>query len=298
MFGVYKRYPFPVSIRTKIFNVARYFFTIPLLENFLAKRVSKNGLIKKFTPPIYFFKPGTWRMVTHNGIQYRVDISKLLDYSIYFNQVRDLAWNNLFRIIEPNFNIIDAGANIGYLSLNFAKSCQEGKIFSFEPDSETFESLQTNVQLNNFKNINIYKCALGEAKKSGELFRLYINNPGANRILDRRPEKSISSEVVQIETLDNLDNKIHFERIDLIKIDVEGFEMFVLKGAIELIKRWRPILFLELVDINLREQNCSALEVLKFIKTLDYEILDAQTMRPLDQSQKIFYTDIFCFSKN
>jgi hypothetical protein len=54
----------------------------------------------------------------------------------------------------------------------------------------------------------------------------------------------------------------------------------------------------ELAVVNLQEQNCSAFDVLKFIENLDYNILDAQTMNPLDQSQKNLRTDIICFPKN
>src|SRR5690349_17780609 len=138
-FGVYKRYPFQVPPRVKFFNIFRLPFRLSALEKFLIRRIhaSQRPFWKKLIPPIYFFNHGAMRKVVREGVRYRLDLSKQLDHAIYFCTVRDGAWDNLLRIIRPHFRIIDAGANIGYLTLQFARRCTQGMVYAFEPDSET-----------------------------------------------------------------------------------------------------------------------------------------------------------------
>jgi len=300
MFEVYSKYPFPVSFRTKFFNIFRYPFINPALEKFLVRKLSPDYLRwwNKFIPPLYFYNPGSVRLVERNSINYKLDISKLLGHSIYFYSVKDQAWDNLFKMLHPDFHVIDAGANIGFLSLNFARACPKGFVYSFEPDSENFYYLQENVNQNDFQNIKLFKTALGAKSGSGELYKMYLNNPGANRILTKSPNSQLKSETVEIATLNRFFEQKVFNKVDLIKIDVEGFELFVLQGATQIISLWKPILFVELADINLRQQNCTALEVLQFIEGLDYYFLDARTMQPLDATVKEHYTDIICFPRN
>jgi hypothetical protein len=94
--------------------------------------------------------------------------------------------------------------------------------------------------------------------------------------------------------LDEYDSKGCFKTVDLIKIDVEGFELFVLEGARNLILQRRPILFIELVDQNLKLQSCSGQSVIDYLAELNYLIFDAKTMKPLEESDN-YYTDILCY---
>jgi FkbM family methyltransferase len=299
MLGVYKRYPFPVSARTKFFNLFRYFFTHPVLERFLIARLSKgqSRWWSKFIPPIYFYERESVRKAERDHILYDLDISKLIDHSLYFFSINDQAWKNLFKEIQPAFHIIDAGANIGFLSMSFARLCPEGFIYSFEPDSENFDYLKRNRDNNKFLNIALFKTALGEQPGKGELYKLYNNNPGANRILTNKPNQHVISETIEISVLDDFKKTGAVQRVDLLKIDVEGFEPFVLKGAKEIIKTWRPILFVELAEVNLRQQGYTAKKLIELIESFDYDVKDARTMGPIDRDFENHHTDVLCFAK-
>ena len=296
---VYKRYPFAIPARVKFFNIFRLPFRLSALERFLIRRIEagRSTFWKKFIPPIYFFNHGAIRETQREGINYRLDLSKQLDHAIYFYTVRDFAWDNLLAIVRPDFRIIDAGANIGYLTLQFARRCGEGIVYAFEPDSETYAKISKNVLLNGFANIELFHTALGARDGSGQLYRLYENNPGANRILPGKQSNFVSSETVKITTLDEYYDRGTFQRADLIKIDVEGFELFVLQGARKLISHWKPLLFIELVDQNLETHGCYAQAVIGYLADMGYTILDARNMRPLEPSDR-YYTDIFCVPKS
>jgi hypothetical protein len=96
--------------------------------------------------------------------------------------------------------------------------------------------------------------------------------------------------------LDEFAEEEKIDKVDLIKIDVEGYEMFALEGAQKIIKRWNPILFVELVEVNLNQQGYSCLSLIEYIEGMGYEIKDAATMTPIDKTKKNYNTDILCFN--
>jgi hypothetical protein len=83
-----------------------------------------------------------------------------------------------------------------------------------------------------------------------------------------------------------------------LKIDVEGFEIFVLQGAEKLLQRFKPILFIELAEVNLNEHGFTAKMLIEYVERLNYNVLDAKTMDPLDKLKPNHHTDMLCFSKS
>jgi FkbM family methyltransferase len=200
-------------------------------------------------------------------------------------------------MLRPDFRVIDAGANMGHLTLKFAKNCPLGQVFSFEPDSDNFTSLCENVNLNHLDNIQLFQTALSDKSGKAQLYKLFPNNPGANRILSNEPDIPTASEMVRVSTIDEFFKQNIFGSIDLIKIDVEGFELFVIKGAAELIKKCKPTLFVELSAINLMQQNCKPSDLIDYIQNLNYHVLNAKDMKAIDKFFDGHQTDIICISK-
>lgn len=296
----FQNYPVRIRIRTRFYNLFRYFFKISLLESFLLYKIlyKPRNIFYKFIPPLYLYKPGSMRLVERNNLKYALDISRLLDHSIFFGVVNEPSWINLFKNLKSNSVVLDTGANIGYLSLHFAHVCPQGFVFSFEPDSENYRDLERNVQLNGFQNIKTFPLALGARSEKAILFKIHPRNPGANRILPIEPPHQSRWEWVEVNTLDEIVEEIGISKIDLWKIDVEGYEMFVLLGGSASIRKWKPTLFVELVEENLREQGYTALSLIEHIENLGYEVLDAKTMQAVERFKPDHHTDIICFSKS
>jgi FkbM family methyltransferase len=143
--------------------------------------------------------------------------------------------------IKKNSLIIDAGANIGTHTLFFAAHAK--KVLAFEPQRLPFQLLNGNLSLNRLTNVQTFQNALGSKK---EILHIPFLSPeketnfGANRL-------SAAGEEIAVLTIDSLE----LPRCDLIKIDVEGFELKVLKGAQATIKKFHPILFVENQPRNL-----------------------------------------------
>jgi FkbM family methyltransferase len=297
MFNVYKTYPFKIPFRTKVFNLVRALFLFKWPEKFLVAQLSRKRIWwKKLIPPLYFYGENSFRQVARDEVWYQLNLRRMLDHSLYFYDLTDVAWSNLFKMLKPDFNVIDAGANIGYLTLQFSKRCNQGMVYSFEPDTENFKCLTQNMSLNDCRNVTSLQVALGKTNATASLYKVYRNNPGANRILDNAPPDAYAQELVSVCSLDDLDASGYFKKIDLIKVDVEGFEWFVLQGAANMIRRDKPILFIELADDNLHGQGYSSLQLLQYLDELGYNVIESTSMKPLARAEK-YQTDIFCFPR-
>ena len=142
--------------------------------------------------------------------------------------------------------------------------------------------------LNNFKNIQISSNGLGDKADSVKLYKVCESNSGMNRIL-KATNTEFPYHEINIVKLDDEVNNYKLTRVDLIKIDVEGYELNVLKGALLTIQKYKPILFIELDDNNLKEQGTSAFELINFIKSLGYQIRQAESNQLLVETDT--YTD-------
>jgi FkbM family methyltransferase len=169
-----------------------------------------------------------------------------------FFDKQDIYWGikNLFR--NKKFNMIDVGANVGIYSLAAAHIGAK-KIYAIEP-GHVYSKLISNISINHLqKVISTYKIGIGSKVESLKYYE-DLSNPGnailVNRIsnINKQKTKAIFSKKfinVKVVTLDQLFKKINYQHIDLIKIDVEGMEYDVIKGAMQLIKKNRPIIVAE-----------------------------------------------------
>ena len=134
-------------------------------------------------------------------------------------------------LLKDAKTFIDIGANIGIMSLYAAKIMnKKGKIWSFEPLTSTYNILTQNIKLNRFQNIRSENLAIGSRNESLSIYENININRGAASLIDDGDSKLKQS--VKVIRLDHYleNNKIN-EPIDCIKIDVEGWELQVLKGA-------------------------------------------------------------------
>ena len=140
---------------------------------------------------------------------------------------------------------------------------------------------------------------LGNKKETAFLYNVNPNNRGMLRLLPENDgTKSYEKEEVVIDTLDNSMEKFSITKPDFIKIDVEGFEYKVLQGAHKTLSKYKPILFIELVDNNLLEQKSNAKELIQFLKLLNYKIVNAQLNEEVDENYDFTncHFDILCTS--
>ncbi len=145
--------------------------------------------------------------------------------------------------------ILDVGANIGNHTLFFSKFWGEVKVYSFEPSSVIFKMLQRNIQLNNLESTNCFNIAVGNKMGSG---RISYNGQLENNLGATKVDYEDAGEI-QFITLDTFTLEHNLNAIDLVKIDVEGFELKVLKGMEQIIKEYNPYIWIEVLENNKKE---------------------------------------------
>ena len=158
--------------------------------------------------------------------------------------------------------VIEVGANIGAHTLYLSKLVGNGFVFAFEPQRLVFQNLCANLALNSISNVFAYQEAV--SNENGTIIIPECNFKENNNFGGINIENTKNGTTVNKQKLDNFLNKIN--RLKLLKIDVEGMEISVIKGASELIKKFRPIIYVE----NDRQEHSKNL--IELLWSLDYKL--------------------------
>jgi FkbM family methyltransferase len=265
-----------MALKTKLLNFFRKIFKFKYFELLLVKfTVGKEfGTLFTLLPPNHYQYPKkSYRQVNREGVNYFLDISDTVDWYIYFG-FKEASRERLFSLIKKSATVIDIGANVGNVTLGFSKLIGEtGKVYSFEPDPLNFSRFKKNIELNHFKNIEALNFGLGNKNGSFSIVVHDELNRGMNRLVENASENTVLCEVL---VLDDFISKNGITKVDLIKIDVEGFEKKVLEGAYQLLKSQKPVLFIELDDNNLKDQGSSAKDLINYLEEFKYRIVHSE----------------------
>jgi FkbM family methyltransferase len=165
----------------------------------------------------------------------------------------------LGQILKPNDVVVDVGANIGTHTLFFAKAVGEkGVVAAFEPQRLAFQTLCGNVALNGLTNVTCLMAAVGEKRGQATIPRLDPRKPLNFGLVQAQTQGA--GEVVDVVPID----EFGLERCSLIKVDVEGMEASVVRGATETIARCRPALFLENDTVHRSRSVLEAVEAIGY----------------------------------
>jgi FkbM family methyltransferase len=271
-------------LKTDILNIFRRVLRLRACENFIANKTIRNprSIWSKFVPPNYLYPLGSVREVIREGIRFELDISHVVDHYIFFGLV-DSDYTHIKKKIVEAKVILDIGANMGSTSLRFANMNPNATLYSFEPHPKTHKRALKNLSLNKHFKVMLQEMGLGEKKDTLRLYEVNEHNPGMNRIL--QGEQGFPYAEIEISTLDDFVIDSHIESIDLIKVDVEGFEYAVLKGGERILKRIKPVLFLELDDENLRDNGRSAAELIGLLRSYGYQdFVRADNLVPITEN--------------
>jgi FkbM family methyltransferase len=192
----------------------------------------------------------------------------------------------LKKLLNSDGVFIDIGANVGYFSLYASRLAPQGKIIAFEPVSYLFGALQKNIEVNGIKNIQAVKAAIGERNEEKEIYLSAADNTGMSSF--GRPENfSGKKELVKIFSFDNWFASSGLTKVDLIKIDAEGFELAVLKGMQETIALFKPYIIMEMNPQTLSYFQLTAADLLNYTAELSYlpfVVSDEGKLKPADKT--------------
>ena len=179
------------------------------------------------------------------------------------NEYQQIQRLNSFSHVKNFRNAIDVGANIGLWAKDICKKFQ--RAYLFEPHEKNVECLKKNLE--NFKNYEIYKCALSNKNDLLDL-HVYPEGLGGNTISPPPNSSSDITEKVQANVLDSY----NFKNVDYIKIDVQFHELEVLEGSLETLKKNNPVLCIEAARRD-QEELSYVKKFVELLNGLNYKIV-------------------------
>jgi FkbM family methyltransferase len=184
--------------------------------------------------------------------------------------------NFLKHVLKPGIVFFDIGANMGFYSLIASKRVgANGQVHSFEPNPRMFKELKYNVNLNGLNNVKLNRLALSDKPGIAQLSR-YERGKEVYGSLSQNiypGAKVIGYDDVAVDTIDKYNKKEEINRVDVIKVDVEGAEFLVFKGAKALLSSSNgPVILFEMSQSFLDGFNTTCREVAKHLMNFNYKI--------------------------
>jgi FkbM family methyltransferase len=252
------------------------------------QKVSLAGLAQKLTANLRStLGKGDKADVRRRGLRWELDLSEGIDFSIYLLGAFELRTaKTLARLIRHGDVVLDIGANIGAHTLGIAKSVgPNGKVFAIEPSDFAFTKLLRNLSLNPELETRVHanQLFLSDGAIKSPPREIYASWPLQSdaSVHPKHRGRLVSTADAKIETLDSFARRHQITRLDLIKIDVDGQEVPVLRGGLATLCRFHPILVMELAPYLHEESNNHFTELVELLKTSGYSLKNADNGKPV-----------------
>lgn len=227
--------------------------------------------------------------VTRRKLRWVLDLREVIDFSIWLVGSFEPGTVRAYRrLLRPGQIVLDIGANIGAHTLHFARAAgPDGKVYAFEPTDYAFAKLNANVAANPDLVSRVTACQIMLTERDGEAIPpLYSSWPLANEdnVHALHGGRLMPAGNARAMSLDTFLAEAGVGHVDLVKIDVDGFECGLLRGAQKTLAHMRPILVMELSPHQLDENDSSIGELVEVLKTAGYILEDLASGKPLPMS--------------
>lgn len=228
--------------------------------------------------------------VTRDGIVYDLDLAQGIDFAIYLGNIYERQTRAaLRRLVTPGSLVLDIGANIGAHALSLARHVgPAGRVIAFEPTDFAFAKLKRNLELNPelASCVTAQHCFLTGTDADRVPAAIYSSWP-----LEQEPGlhalhlgREMRTEAARARSLDSVLAELADRPVRLVKLDVDGFECDVLRGATRLLADTRPVFVMELAPYVLEERGTSLEQLLGFFLPNGYAMYHETTGKRLPSS--------------
>ena len=220
--------------------------------------------------------------VVRDGLRWELDLCEGIDLAIYLGLFEKDSISVVRRLLKPGAVVLDIGANIGAHTLPMARQVgPQGKVYAFEPTAFAFRKLQHNIELNADLTtcIVLEQIMLGEASTTRLPVGVYSSwplSPGS-RLHKKHGGKLMPTTGARISSVDDYVRDSGIRRIDLMKIDVDGYESAVLRGAHSTLASMRPPIVMEFAPYVLDEAGTSVDELCEILRRHRYHLYIVST---------------------
>jgi FkbM family methyltransferase len=234
--------------------------------------------LRRYYSNIYHGKANRWAIINdyRRGLRFKVDRAAYMGSAIYWQ-----GWHHLeeLKYIEQELRgdetFIDAGANTGEFTISVAGRLPAGLVLAFEPQPDMYKTLAENVRINNFHNVRLI-CE-GLSDREGEV-PLYTSNDrkrfdGVHEgLFTQFPDewRADPAGTMRLRTLDSVLEEQGIAKVDWLKVDVEGGELPLLRGASRMLATNRPRLLVEVNEPTFRSAGYCGADLEDFLRGFGY----------------------------
>ena len=232
----------------------------------IAPALSRNGLL----PPV--------RVQVEPQASFLLDPRDLVSVTILrTGSWQPEIWQSLSSSLGAGSVFLDVGAHIGYFSIKAAPQVgPNGRVVAFEPNPETLKLLRDNVAVNHAENIVVEPIACTDRVQNLTLYAAPNVNTGASSLSQQNASISAGDlprpYSVRGRPIDDVVRELNLSRVDAIKIDVEGAEVSVLRGALQTLTRFHPKIVVEVIASQLASFQTTPEDVSSVIKSAGYNV--------------------------
>jgi len=232
-------------------------------------------------------------IVKRDGAIYDLDLGQGIDFAIYLGNIFERSTRHaLSELVLPSTTVLDIGANVGAHTLQLAQYVgAQGSVLAFEPTEFAYRKLIRNLELNPKLNSRVipYNCFLAaddSADVPGAIYSSWplteLKQTTTNQDFHAKHlGQAKSTKTAHARSIDSILAERADPRVQLVKLDVDGFECDILRGAKMLLQESRPIFVMELAPYVLEERGASLAELLDVFASYDYRFYDERTKQQL-----------------
>jgi FkbM family methyltransferase len=238
------------------------------------------------------------QIVVREGVTYDLDLSQGIDFAIFLaNMYERQTRAALRKLVAPESLVLDIGANVGAHTLNLAQLVgPSGRVLAFEPTDFAFRKLGRNLELNPSlaARVEAYHCFLTARDGTGVPNAIYSSWPLVveSGLHLKHLGREMPTGAAQARSLDSVLHEHADRKVQLVKLDVDGFECDVLQGATSMLRDSRPIFVMELAPYVLEERVTSLDQLLSYFIPQGYAFYDERTRKPLPSSARELHRTI------
>jgi len=251
--------------------VLRIFFRIPGTKLFYTR------VYNLFKLPVFSFIKKT--IVFKNKFKLILNLEDWIQNQIYFlGSYEKFELSILEKSLNKGDTFIDIGANFGLYSLHASSLVGDsGNVIAFEPYCKNYKAFEDNIILNDMKNVTLVKQAIGDCR--GQVLLSYNQKDSNLGMVSIFKNEFTDQEIVISDSLDNYLKFNELNSISYIKLDIEGAEYSALLGMKNTLKKYKPIVQIEIDDHILAKTPYRSADIYKFMNDLNYELFIPELLR-------------------
>ncbi len=220
-----------------------------------------------------------WVEVERMGFHWRLDMDTYIGRMIAIHDVFEPDTTRLLTdLVKPGMHVLDVGANIGYFTLLMAQAVgPKGHVWAFEPTQKYREQLLWHVDRNKLAYcVTLVPFGLSD-KSMTDTISIGDSSATLHWTLDAPP---LQQEKIQLYPFDEVAADLGIQRVDLVKLDIDGHEPSFIRGASRSLKRFLPPIVLEFSQLNLHIAGSDVFQQARLLRELGYTFYNEKTRKP------------------